>query len=53
MLKTCGHSNIFDFWKIFIKFGEIVGEVKMMNEFDTSGATYSFTKNMNQNALKR
>ena len=36
-----------------MKFGETVGEVEMTNECDTSGATYSFTKNMNQNALKR
>ena len=32
-----------------MKFGGIVGEVKISKDFDTSGATYSFTEIMSQN----
>ena len=35
-----------------MKFGGIVGEVKILNECDTSGATYSFMDNVSQNVLQ-
>ena len=35
-----------------MKFGGIVGEVKISNEFDTGGATYRLTENMSQNVLE-
>ena len=35
-----------------MKFGGIVGEVKISNEFDTGGATYSLTENTSQNVLE-
>ena len=35
-----------------MKFGGIVGEVKTKDQCDTSGATYSFTRNMSKNALR-
>ena len=36
-----------------MKFGGIVGEVKTMDEYDTSGATYILLENMSQNVLMR
>ena len=35
-----------------MKFGGIVGEVKISNKFDTGGATYSLTENTSQNVLE-
>ena len=35
-----------------MKFGGIVQEVKILIEFSTTGATYSFTELVSQNVLK-
>ena len=51
MWKTCEPYNYFNFWGIFIKFGGIVGEVKVMKQSDTGGAIYSFAKNMSKKSI--